>query len=439
MAETVQEWQFDGLVGPTHNYAGLAVGNLAAATNAGRISNPRLAALQGLEKMRFVRDLGMPQAFFPPHPRPIVTELQRNGFVGDISQQLERAATEAPAILAAVFSSAFMWAANAATVTPSRDSADGKLHLTPANLVNHYHRSLESAFTHRLLKKIFRNQDLFTVNNFLYSCIDLADEGAANHMNIKLNDSEKSLHIFVYGKSHLETLKFPARQRRAASESVARLHGLNPSHCFFLEQSPEAIDQGVFHNDVIAMSTGSLIIFHEGAFTSNSKQMLQRDIVGKNLINTHVVTNNQLSIVDAVATYFFNSQLLEPMPNNFILVAPVECRDHPKVNALTNQLLSMGIFNQMHHLDVRESMRNGGGPACLRLRVPMTTHEKNEMHSGVILTDQKFDALTQWVKTHYRDRLCFDDFRDPLFIRELENTYKALEPIIEMPGLYDLS
>ncbi|MGA8031441.1 MAG: N-succinylarginine dihydrolase, partial [Casimicrobiaceae bacterium] len=42
---------FDGIPGPTHNYSGLAQGNLAAERNAQQVSNPREAALQGLEKM----------------------------------------------------------------------------------------------------------------------------------------------------------------------------------------------------------------------------------------------------------------------------------------------------------------------------------------------------------------------------------------------------
>ncbi len=50
------EINFDGIVGPSHNYAGLSLGNLASARNAGAVSRPRDAALQGLAK-----DLGVSQ------------------------------------------------------------------------------------------------------------------------------------------------------------------------------------------------------------------------------------------------------------------------------------------------------------------------------------------------------------------------------------------
>ena len=55
------EANFDGLVGPTHNYAGLSVGNVASLNNAKNTSNPKQAAKQGLAKMKALADLGMVQ------------------------------------------------------------------------------------------------------------------------------------------------------------------------------------------------------------------------------------------------------------------------------------------------------------------------------------------------------------------------------------------
>lgn len=437
---SAREWQFDGLVGPTHNYAGLAMGNLAAATNAGRVSNPRAAALQGLEKMRYVRNLGMPQAFLPPHYRPAMDQLRRLGFTGSLGMMLDAAAKQSPGLLASVFSSSFMWAANAATVTPSPDNYDRKLHFTPANLVSHFHRAIEAEFSGRILSKIFHNHDYFSINNHLLPVPSLGDEGAANHMRVCSKYEDAGISMFVYGKSHEITLsakKYPARQERLSSESVARLHGINNTKQLYLQQAPGTIDQGVFHNDVIAMNTGSLMIVHAEAFIPEHREQLHKFYADHPEYKLHEIGSSELMVADAVSTYVFNSQLLEPSPGRFVLVAPSESGEHAAVRALVTRLQGEGVLSEVHYLDVRESMRNGGGPACLRLRVVMTPEQESAMHQGIILTDEKLAALQQWVSTHYRDRLSFDNLRDPEFVNELDAAYAALESIISMPGLYD--
>lgn len=434
-----QEWQFDGLVGPTHNYAGLAAGNLASAKHAGRVSNPREAALQGLEKMRFVRNLGLHQAFLPPHYRPLISELKRLGFSGDLGTILDNAARQAPELLAAVYSSSFMWAANAATVTPSADAADGKLHLTPANLVSHYHRSIEWQFTHRSLNTIFHNQKLFSIHNALPPVEIMGDEGAANHMRICDNHESVGFNIFVYGKSHDMTLfpqHYTPRQQRAASEAVARLHGLDAGRTLYLQQSPEAIDAGVFHNDVIAMNTTRLMVAHERAFIPQHREVLRQLFENSQGFSFVEVRADELSFAEAVSSYLFNSQLLELPSKKMVLIAPSECENHAGVRNVIHRLKTEELLEEAYYLDVRESMRNGGGPACLRLRIVLTAEQSQSIHQGVVLTDAKLVQLQQWVSTHYRDRLCFEDLRDPNLVVELDLAYDALAGIIGMPDLY---
>src|SRR5205823_13218009 len=124
------EINFDGIPGPTHNYAGLARGNLAAEKHARMVANPRAAALQGLAKMRALSARGIPQAVLPPHERPCVAALRALGFAGTDNSILTRAAREAPQLLTACSSAAPMWAANAATVSASADTADRRVHFT---------------------------------------------------------------------------------------------------------------------------------------------------------------------------------------------------------------------------------------------------------------------------------------------------------------------
>jgi len=434
-----REWQFDGLVGPTHNYSGLAIGNLAAQGNAGAISNPRLAALQGLEKMRFVQSLGMPQAFIPPQYRPLIPELERLGFTGsnDVAL-LANSFAYSPALLSAVYSSSFMWTANAATVTPSCDSADGRVHFTPANMASHFHRAIEARFTRAALGRIFHNPDHFTVHNHLFHHDGMGDEGAANHMLVCQNHGLQGTHIYVYGESHKKAgspVKFPARQQLLASEAIARSHRLMQAP-LFLQQAPEVIDQGVFHNDVIAMNTTRRMVVHEKAFIPADQQRLREFAKTQDGFRYREISDRELPVSEAVSTYLFNSQLLDRGGDRFALIAPGEAEKNPKSAAVIQQLISEGVLSEVYYKDLRESMRNGGGPACLRLRVVLTESEAAAIHPGVVLTDERYAALKQWVETYYRDRLSIDDLRDAAFLEELKTAYLALEPIIGMPGFY---
>ncbi len=434
-----REWQFDGLVGPTHNYAGLAPGNLAAQTNAGAVSNPRAAALQGLEKMRFVRDLGIPQAFLPPHYRPLVSELKRLGFEGSNDRVLGAVSAYAPSLLASVFSSSYMWTANAATIAPSCDTEDGRVHITPANMASHFHRAIESEFTKNSLRRIFHNQKHFSVHNYLFHHPYMGDEGAANHMLVSQDNGSEGLHVFVYGESHVSAhkpAKFPARQHLTASEGVARLHKLKPKNTLYLQQAPRAIDLGVFHNDVIAMNTTRRMVVHADAFVPEDQAQLRTMMAARANFRYREITADELSVEDAVSTYLFNSQLLDLGADRFALIAPSESHDNSRSRAVVARLIEEGVLSEVHYKDLRESMRNGGGPACLRLRVVLTPEEAASIHEGVILTDAKYAALKQWIETHYRDRLQASDLQDPAFVKELNAAYLALEEIIGMKGIY---
>lgn len=422
-----QEWQFDGLVGPTHNYAGLAAGNLASATYAGSVSSPQKAALEGLRKMRFVRDLGVNQAVLPPSPRPILKFLQDLGFGSAQTRKaaihmIERAHAQAPELFAAAFSSSFMWAANAATITPSADAADGRLHLTPANLISHVHRSLEAEATHALLRRLFPDASRVAVHAPLPATLRFSDEGAANHMRVQ--GEEHTAHVFVYGESAAS--RFMARQQRAACEAIARRHGIMQGKALFWQQHPEAIDSGVFHNDVIAMSCGRLMIAHAQAFVGQAACVAALQAQLGEGFRYVEIPSDMLSVKDAVASYVFNSQLLQ-LGERTVLIAPEECREIAAAARVIAYLHDEArVLDDVHYQDVRESMKNGGGPACLRLRVPMTEAESAGMHQGVVLTDARDAALSAVITRHYRDRLSFDDLRDPALLDELEATHEAL-------------
>lgn len=409
---TACEVNLDGIVGPTHNYAGLSFGNVASQRHAQSVSYPKEAALQGLRKMKLVRDLGIPQLVMPPQPRPLLAAAQRLGYAS--------LAELPPELLHPLYSSSSMWAANAATISPSADTRDGKVHITPANLISNLHRSLETSATAHYLKQIF-NGACFVHHAPLPAQARFADEGAANHMRLCHEYGEPGLEIMVYGGA---SRTYPARQTRAACEAIARLHGLKPAHTLLLEQAPEAIDAGVFHNDVIAMSNRALLIYHEKAYTHFDAAGLGYTAVR--------ISEKELPLADAVQSYFFNSQLLSVPDNKSVIIAPAECEQTPKARACFERLVAKGYIQNVYYLDVRESMRNGGGPACLRLRVVLTEAERAQVLQAVWLTDMLFNALCEWIERHYRDRITPDDLRDPALAEESARALAALSELLTL-------
>ncbi len=437
-----QEVNFDGLIGPTHNYAGLSAGNIASLSNAGGISKPKAAALQGLSKMKALMDLGLTQAVLPPQQRPDLSFLRKIGFEGSDAHLLAQARDADPTILAAVWSASSMWAANAATVSPSPDTADNKVHMTPANLVSNLHRSIEHATTTRALRMIFKDPSHFVVHDPLPDQARFADEGAANHVRFAASHDQPGIELFVYGVDIHDpsnsARNYPSRQTRAACEAIARTHKLDQSKVVYARQHPDAIDAGVFHNDVIATGNESVFLYHEQAFaTSRSMLTDLATPLGKPLIAIEA-HDTDFSLEDAVTSYLFNSQIVTLPDGSMSLVAPLETTENPRVAKFIESMLAddSNPINTAHYLDVRESMRNGGGPACLRLRVPLSSTELAAVHQGVILNDELHAKLVEFVTRTYPDEITQSDLLDPSLASSCIQTLDELTQILDLPGLY---
>ena len=437
------EANFDGLVGPTHNYAGLALGNVASAKNADAPSNPREAALQGLAKMKALATMGMVQGVLPPQERPHIPTLKQLGFSGGDAEVLARAHREAPALLAAMSSASSMWTANAATVSPSADTADGRVHFTPANLATHLHRAIEPETTGRSLRTIFKSEKHFMHHAPLPATPQMGDEGAANHTRLCGQYGEPGLELFVYGQGS-ETgpkpQKHPARQTRAAGEAVMRLHRLDPDFCHHAQQKPEVIDAGVFHNDVICVGNRELLLYHEQAFV-DAKAMqdwVRKRLRGKTPVFVEL-QEKDVSVADAVSSYLFNSQLICTPDGTMSLVCAVEARDNERIWSTIQRIVDdpENPIAGVHVFDLRQSMRNGGGPACLRLRVVLTPAEREAVNSKVWIDDALHARLEAWVRRHYRDRLSLADLADPQLLNESRLALDELTQILGLGSLYD--
>ncbi|WP_067703460.1 MULTISPECIES: N-succinylarginine dihydrolase [unclassified Erwinia] len=438
---SAREVNFDGLPGLTHHYAGLSFGNEASTRHQHQMSNPRLAAQQGLLKMKALADRGFAQGVIPPHERPNVGALRQIGFTGSDAQVIAKAASQAPALLSAASSASAMWVANAATVSPSADSADGRVHLTVANLNNKFHRAMEAPTTAALLRAIFRDGAHFTVHDALPQVGMFGDEGAANHNRFSAGYGEPGVQLFVYGRAEgaggLAPTRYPARQTREASEAVARLHQLDAKRTFFAQQDPDVIDKGVFHNDVIAVSNQQVLFCHQRAFLNQPRLLdeLKENVPG---FTPLVVPDNEVSVGDAVSTYLFNSQLLSKADGKMLLVLPEEARQHAGVwRYLSGLVESGGPVDELKVFDLRESMFNGGGPACLRLRVVLNAAEYAAVNPAVMMNDRLFTTLNDWVARHYRDRLSPADLADPQLLTEGRQALDELTKVLNLGNVYN--
>lgn len=439
------EYNFDGLVGPTHNYAGLSHGNVASLLHAGQPANPRGAALQGLGKMRFVASLGVGQAVLPPHERPSLRTLRQLGFRGSDEEVLAQAAADPELkdqLLRISSSAAAMWTANAATCVPSADARDGRLHIIPANLTAMFHRALEAATTTRVLRAIFADRSRFEVHDPLPGGAHFADEGAANHTRLFTGPA---VHLFAWGRRAFggpapggEPARFPARQTLEASHALSRLGQVDPARALFPQQHPAGIDAGAFHSDVLLVGNANVLLLHERALVGHEALMGKlRELLGETLA-VHLASERELPIASAVAAYPFNSQLLTLPDGSMAIVAPQEAREDPFARGFLARVTgSGGPVKRVHFLDLRQSMQNGGGPACLRQRIVLTAEERAAVEARVFWDDALGAELESWVQRHYRDRLTGADLGDPVFARETMAALDELTQILRLGSVYD--
>lgn len=413
------EINFDGIIGPSHNYAGLSPGNIASANNAGAASQPRAAALQGVEKMRANLRLGLAQGFFMPLDRPNKTWLI--GLSTDI-------ASAEPHIRAAALSASAMWAANAATVSPAPDTFDGRCHLSAANLLTMAHRSHEWTGTLAQLRLAFADEQHFAVHPPVPP--PFGDEGAANFMRLCPSHGEPGLEIFVYGKSGGP---FPARQHIESSKAIARAHRLDAAKTLFVQQSEIAIASGAFHNDVVAVANERVLFTHEQAFEYPDETYadIRRIMPEAEII---IVPASRVTLADAIQSYLFNAQLVTLPDGGMALILPSEAQANERVwGWLSEMVAGNGPIRWLVPVDVRQSMANGGGPACLRLRVvadPATVDQR------FIADEAKLDQIAGVIAQHWPESIAPEQLGDAALIKQVQQARLAL---LDVCGLHQLA
>ncbi len=412
------EINFDGIIGPSHNYAGLSPGNIASANNAGALSQPRAAALQGIAKMRANMALGLHQGFFMPLDRP------NTGWLAQLGCDI---ASAAPHLRAAAFSASSMWAANAATVSPAPDTADGRCHMTVANLVTMPHRSHEWTGTLAQLRLAFADSRHFAVHPPVAA--PFGDEGAANHMRLCAGHGSAGVEIFVYGKTGGP---FPARQHGESGKAIARLHGLAPDRALFIQQSETAIAAGAFHNDVVAVANEHVLFAHEQAFEDRDAAYaaIRAAFPAVQIVE---VPARAVSLADAIRSYLFNAQLVSLPDGGHALVLPSEAQEVPAVwQWLEAMAAGNGPIRRLVPVNVRQSMANGGGPACLRLRV---VADPAMVDPRFIATPERLDRIEPVIAKHWPEQIAPDALADPALADTIRSARLALLTALDLGEL----
>ncbi|MDC0030205.1 N-succinylarginine dihydrolase [Pseudomonadota bacterium] len=432
------EINFDGLIGPTHNYAGLSQGNLASQKYFNQTSNPQAAALQGLDKMRLIMEQGIPQGFFLPHERPHLHTLRKLGFGGTDEEVINQAAKQNPALLKNVYSASSMWAANAATFSPSIDSYDQNIHITPANLNSMFHRSIEHEFTKVQLELMFGVAA--QVHTPIKNISGYGDEGAANHLRVSAQHLTSGFQIFVFGSSAFEVHQgIIARQAEEISQAVSSQHQLDPDRVLFLKQSEQAINSGSFHNDIVSLANEEVFIFHQEAFADRIE--LERAL---HHLKDHVkgfhpieILSEDISLDNLVSSYLLNSQLITVKNNEMMMLLPEEVQNHPNCMRWLDEIKSSSPIKHLEFVDIRQSMMNGGGPACLRFKTVVNNDEFDQINEKFLLSSKKLMDLRALVSKHYRDKLNSEDLLDIKLMRESYTFLDELTQLLDLGSIYN--
>jgi succinylarginine dihydrolase len=433
------EVNFDGLIGPTHNYSGLSEGNNASKENYSSPSNPKKAALQGIKKAETLISYGSQQGFFLPHERPFIPGLKKLGFNGTDEEILSLAFRHSKVLLNNFSSASSMWAANAATISPSPDTQDNKIHLTPANLNSMFHRSIETEFTYQQCKIIFP-KEYFEIHNPAVSISGYGDEGAANHLRISKSNNEKGFEIFVYGESGFKIDKtLVKRQALEVSRSIAINHKLDMENTFFLQQKHQAIEEGSFHNDIVSLSNKNVFIAHEDAFQNRDDLKKMLNILESKIDNFQYIeiSNSEIPLKDIISSYLLNSQLITNVDNEMQLILPDEVKEYDNCLSWLDKLKQISDVKLFDYVDIRQSMMNGGGPACLRLKVILNDEELESLNQNFLMNNERLESIKLLIEKEYRDVLYPDDLKDPSLLDESRRVLDELTKIFGTGSIYE--
>ncbi|HXW60688.1 MAG TPA: N-succinylarginine dihydrolase [Myxococcota bacterium] len=235
---------------------------------------------------------------------------------------------------------------------------------------------------------------------------------------------------------------FPARQSLLASEAIARLHRLDSEYVLNIEQNPDSIDAGAFHNDVVSVINENVMLVHELAFL-NQREIIKiikeryQHLFGQ---KPHIieVSEKDVPLREAVSSYIFNSQLLSKDNGKMLLFAPNECLENEHTRKIIeNIVLKDKYIDEAQYFNISESMANGGGPACLRLRIVLNEKELASIKQGVIFSESLYQRLKSIIEQYYVDRFELKDLFDQKFLQSTKEALDQISEALDLGALYN--
>jgi succinylarginine dihydrolase len=114
-------------------------------------------------------------------------------------------------------------------------------------------------------------------------------------------------------------------------------------------------------------------------------------------------------------------------------VVPSEAWDSASVRHwLDATLAGNGPIRRVIPVDVRQSMANGGGPACLRLRV---VADPATIDPRFLVDDAKLDWVADVVRRHWPEQIHHDDLQSAALIGDVEGARAALLEALDLGQL----
>jgi len=210
------------------------------------------------------------------------------------------------------------------------------------------------------------------------------------------------------------------------------LHGLLPERTVFVEQNPVAIDAGAFHNDVLAVANEGVVFAHELAFADRqgAYDAIRQAFPALQVLE---VPDSAVSLAEAIKTYLFNAQLLSTGEDGMTLIVPEECRKSASVWSWCEQMVAgNGPIRHVIPVNLRQSMANGGGPACLRLRV---VADPRTVDPRFLLDEATAELLESIIAANWPEQIDPADLGSEALARSVTMARKALLMALDLGEL----
>jgi succinylarginine dihydrolase len=181
----------------------------------------------------------------------------------------------------------------------------------------------------------------------------------------------------------------------------------------------------------VAVANEQLLFTHEQAFAD--KDAFYADLrAALPCVDIIEVPASAVSLSDAIKSYLFNAQLVTLPDGGMALILPTEARDTPSVWTWLEQMIaSNGPIRQLVPVDVRQSMANGGGPACLRLRV---VADPADIDPRFLVDEAELDGIATIVSQYWPESIAPQDLSDTRLIARIEQSWLTLVDHLQLSG-----